>query len=336
MFDVAVIIPTYNRARLIAAALDSVLAQSYPGRIEAAVVDDGSSDDTAAVMQPYLAQYRNEAGKVVIRYTRLEKQGVVTARNTAIAQTTAPLVAFLDSDDYWHADKLRLQIEVLNADAQIGLVHTGFRYVNEAGEMADDGPQRVDNPCHGDRGKCVNVLMDEDLVIFSSVLARRSVIAQAAAAEPHGLPFDPRWTNAQDYDLLLRCARLCAFVYLSAPLTYYRLHGGHGAMGNFKRAFGFHGRVQLDFAKRWGKDVGIDEADAHRRVAAFLYSRAHSHFWQRRLDVCRQLCDLAEELGVSDERFAELYRKASRPAWMYRVKDRVDRLLGRNLEVRNS
>jgi glycosyltransferase involved in cell wall biosynthesis len=323
---IAVITPTHNRAALIGAALDSVLAQTTDRRIEVAIVDDGSTDHTADVLRPYLERHRDPAGKVVMTYTRLEKQGVVAARNAAIAQTSAPFIAFLDSDDYWHPDKLALQLDAMEADGRVALVHTSFRYVNEAGRITDDGPQRLDNPCVGD---CLDVLLREFLVLFSSVMVRRTVVDRAAAAEPHGKPFDARWTNSQDYDLCLRCARFGTLAYIPRPLTLYRIHGGHGAMGNLARAFGFHCRVQLDFVKRYGGEIGIDEAEIKTRVAHFLGGRAESAFWQRQFETAKKLCDLAGELGVHNERFAAVEKKISRPVWIYRVKDRMDRLLGR-------
>jgi glycosyltransferase involved in cell wall biosynthesis len=326
-FDIAVITPTHNRATLICDALDSIIAQSFQGRIEVAVVDDGSTDDTEVVMQPYLKEYGDETGRLVIRYSKLDKQGVVVARNTAIAQTTAPLIALLDSDDYWEADKLQKQIDVLNGDDSIGVVHTSFRYVNEQNEFTDDGPQRLSNPCVGD---CLDIMLDEFLVLFSSVMVRRSIVDKAAAAEQHGHPFDKRWTNSQDYDLMLRCARHCTFGYVAEPLTLYRVHGAHGAMGNLKRAFGFHCRVQMDFVKRYGDQIGIGEAEIKKRVVNFVAGRAESMFWQRDFDKARDLCELARELDVYNDRFAAIEAKASRPAWLYKAKDAVDRVLGRN------
>ena len=327
---IAVITPTYNRAGLIRDALDSVLAQDVGVPIEVAVVDDGSTDNTREVMKPYLERVAEAqavgGSKVVIRDTRLEKQGVVTARNTAIAQTTAPYIALLDSDDYWAPDKLRKQLAILEAQPRVALVHTSFRYVNEQGRITDDGPQRLNNPCVGD---CLDTLLDEFLVLFSSVMVRRSVVDKAAAAEAHGKPFDARWTNSQDYDLCLRCARFGSFAYVAEPLTLYRIHGSHGAMGNLARAFGFHCRVQMDFVKRYGQEIGIDEAEIKRRVAKFLYGRAESAFWQRQLETSRKLVALARELGVGDGRFDALEKKASRPAWLYRVKDALDRFRGK-------
>ncbi|MEX2213434.1 MAG: glycosyltransferase [Phycisphaeraceae bacterium] len=323
---IAVVTPTYNRATLISAALDSVIAQTIDMPVEIAVVDDGSTDNTAAVMQPYLETHGKPGGKIHITYTQLNKQGVVTARNTAIARTTAPYIAFLDSDDYWQPDKLAKQLAILQAQPDVGLVHTSFRYVNEASEITDDGPQRLDNPLTGD---CLDTLLHEFLVLFSSVMVRRSIVDQAAAAEEHGQPFDNRWTNSQDYDLVLRCARLSKLAYIAEPLTMYRMHGSHGAMGNLARAFGFHCRVQIDFVRRYGSAIGIDDAEIKRRVAKFLGGRAESAFWQRQFETSRKLCDLARELGADDGRFAAIRRKASRPVWIYRMKDAVDRLFGR-------
>lgn len=326
--DVTVVIPTYNRATLIAAALDSVLSQSAVKagrRAEIAVVDDGSTDATADVVKPYVERHGD--GPVRMTYTRLQKQGVVTARNTAIAQTTAPLIAFLDSDDVWEPTKLEKQIALFDADPGVVVTHTAFRYIDEQGRFADTGTQRRVNPCVGD---CVKTLLDEDLVIFSSAVARRSVIERIARDEPHGRPFDPRWTNAQDYDLLLRCALHGKYGYVAEPLTLYRLHGAHGAMGNLRKAFGFHCRVQMDFVKRHGAKAGVDDAEAARKAARFLWGRADSAFWKRDLTTCKQLCELAAELGVGDARFEALARKASRPAWLYAIKDRADALLGRS------
>ena len=324
--DVSVIIPTYNRAGLLPKALDSLMAQTTGKTLEALVIDDGSTDDTYKVMRPYLEQYGHPASKVFLRYTKRTKEGVVAARNTGLADTKAPLVAFLDSDDAWDPQKLEQQIAVMESNPDVVVVHTSYRYVDDTGRFQDDGPQRLDNPCVG---SCVDKLLDEDLVIFSSVLMRRSVIEQAAVAEPHGQPFDPRWTNGQDYDLLLRAARLGRFEYIPEPLTLYRVHGGHGAMGDLAKVFGFHCKVQIDFAKRHGQELGITDEDARGRAARFLFGRAESAFWKRQLETASRLCDVAQELGFFDQKFDELKKRASQPSWLYGIKDKWDRLIGK-------
>jgi len=327
--DVAVIVPTHNRGAFLPSALDSIIRQSADCRVEIAVIDDGSTDNTAEVMQTYAKRFADPAGRRVIRYQQQEKQGVVVARNLGLAQTHAPLVAFLDSDDLWGRNKLARQIESMR-DPGITVSHTGFRYIDDTGNFTDEGPQRVNNPCVGD---CAAVLLKEDLVIFSSVLARRSAINAAAAAEEHGQPFAPGLTNAQDYDLLLRLARIGRFVYLPEPLTHYRRHDAHAAMGNLKRAFGFHCKVQRDFAKRWGPSLGIDDAQADVCIGEFLFGRVESAFWRRDFKVVRDLCELAKEQGVADARFDSLSRRAAKPEWVYRVKDRVGRFFGRGSQA---
>jgi glycosyltransferase involved in cell wall biosynthesis len=324
-FDVAVVIPTYNRADYLTQAVESVLAQTGDLRLQIVLVDDGSTDQTPRVIAEFVERYGHPSAKVMVRALHQRNQGQAVARNYAISQTTAPLIAFLDDDDVCEPNRLIRQAQALRDDPSIGLVHTSFRYIDEAGRFTDQGPQRLESKLDGD---CVRTLLDEMWVIFSSVMARRSVIEQIAAMEPHGLPFDPQWVRAQDYDLVLRIASVSRFCYLREPLLRYRLHGGNHAMAaaNLKRTYGFHCRVQMDFARRHGARIGVDEASAKRSAAAFLYGRAEASFWRRELEVARQLCDLADELQLNDPRFADLRRKASRPAWLYAAKDWVDSL----------
>ena len=99
MEAVTVIIPTFNRARLLPRAIRSALAAVESGD-EIIIVDDGSTDDTPAVVAPFLDR---------VRFERIANGGPGAARNHGISLATTPLVAFLDSDDEWFADKLRLQ-----------------------------------------------------------------------------------------------------------------------------------------------------------------------------------------------------------------------------------
>lgn len=323
--DVAVVITTCNRPAFLPEAIASVLAQRFDGRIELTVVDDGSETSSEPVVRPFVER---GDGHVSVGFIYQENQGLAAARNTGVRHTSAPFIAFLDDDDVFEPDKLRLQVNAMRADPEVGLSHTAFRYVDAGGRFIDDGPQRVDNPCVG---RCVDVLLNELMVISSTVLVRRATLLAAAAAEPHGLPYDIRWHRSQDYDMALRVARLSKFAYEPTPQLRYRLHGDNIAMseGNIKRAFGYHCRVQMDFAARYGHEVGVDASEARRRAGAFLYSRAESFFWRRALRTARELCDLAAELGVADGRFAGLRRRAGRPAWLYRLKDGLDRLRGR-------
>jgi glycosyltransferase involved in cell wall biosynthesis len=327
--DVAVVVTAYNRADFLPQTLQSLVHQDFGGWFEVLVVDDASETDIYPAVQPFLERYKHAVGHVNVAYIRHEmNQGLAEARNTGVRHTTAPLIAFVDDDDVCEPAKLRRQVEAFAADPQVGLVHTSFRYIDKDGKFCDEGPQRLNNPCVG---RCVDVLLNELLVVSSTVMVRRDALERIAAAEPHGKPYDPKWVRSQDYDMALRMARLYPFAYVAEPLLRYRLHGGNIAIseGSMKKAYGYHCRVQMDFVARYGHEMGIDDAEARRRAANFLFNRAESHFWQRKFDMARQLCDLADELGVRDGRFASVERRASRPLWVYKVKDKVDQLIGR-------
>lgn len=327
-FDAAVVLTTFNRVTYLTQTIDSVLAQKFDGRIELVIVDDGSTDNTAQVMETFTKRYADAMLPVSVRYLPKKNEGLAIARNHGIANTTAPFIAFLDDDDLADANKVARQVKELASDTAVGLCHTSFRYIDKDGKLIDDGPQRVENPC---RGKCVDALLNELVVVSSTVMVRRETLMKAAKAEPHGLPYDSAWVRSQDYDMALRMSRLSSFAYIQDPLLLYRLHGGNIAMtdGNIKKAYGYHCRVQIDFVRRYGKELGLTHDDAIKRVSNFLYARANSFFWQRRFKIARQMCELAGELQARDARFEEIERKTTRPEWVYRVKDKLDKMVGR-------
>ena len=122
---VSIVIPTYNRSRMIVRSLESVLASVSP-EDEVIVVDDGSTDDTASVLKPYLDR---------IHYVATPNGGVGTARNCGMARATRPLIAFNDSDDEWFADKLPLQRAFMQARPDVVFCFT------DIGLKSDDGTE---------------------------------------------------------------------------------------------------------------------------------------------------------------------------------------------------
>jgi len=316
--DVCVIMPTWNRANYLGFAIDSIGRQTADVRIELIVADDASTDNTWEVIREYTSRW---AHRLTIQHLLLPKGGVCVARNKALASSSAPLVTFLDSDDVWEDTKLACQLPLLSD--RVGLVHSDFRYIDTLGHFSDNGGQRPDNPA---RGKCLTAMLAEDTVVFSTVLVRRKWIDAAAASEPHGLPFDLKWVNGEDYDLLLRIARFTDFGYVSRPLAQYRVHEHQTGMSDLARVFRYHCQVQMAFVDRWGTQLGLDSTAGRDAAQAFLLSRCESLYWQRNLEIVRKLCALATELGFNDPRFQMLKRRASRPRWLLSAKDTWDRI----------
>ena len=117
MVKVSVIIPAYNGDRYLGSAIESVLAQTYRD-YEIIVVDDGSTDNTAQVAQ----QYKND-----VRYLSQTNQGVAASRNFGLAAALGDYIAFLDQDDLFLPYKLASQVELLDRDANLGMVNSGWQ-----------------------------------------------------------------------------------------------------------------------------------------------------------------------------------------------------------------
>jgi glycosyltransferase involved in cell wall biosynthesis len=202
--SVSVIIPTYNCSRFIAEALDSVLAQSVrPSEI--IVVDDGSTDDTAARLAPYRA---------LIRYERQENQGVSAARNNGVGRATGEFVAFLDADDGWHPRKLELQLRALADNPGLALLGTrGFAWPTTAFPEID-----VRSP-----GRVIQVTWPQ--LVVKNALGASSIVVRAEVLRRAG-EFDTRMQGTEDRDLWLRVAELAPVANLELPLLGYRVVPG--------------------------------------------------------------------------------------------------------------
>ncbi len=129
---VSVIIPTYNRADCIAGSIDSVLAQTYQN-YEIIVVDDGSTDNTKQVLQPYVDNRH-------IQYLYQKNAGCAAARNTGIRASCGEWIAFLDSDDRWLPEKLECQVQYLH-ETRLEVCFTNTYF-----DSGDESENAITNP----------------------------------------------------------------------------------------------------------------------------------------------------------------------------------------------
>lgn len=123
---VSVVIPTYNRAYCLPAAVDSVLNQTH-SRTEILVIDDGSTDNSSEIIS---AKY---AGEKRLKYVYQRNRGVCAARNHGIRLAQGDFVAFVDSDDVWKPWKLRMELSGLRAFPDAGMIWTDMEAVNGDG-----------------------------------------------------------------------------------------------------------------------------------------------------------------------------------------------------------
>ena len=199
---VSVILPTYHRAALLPRSIGSVLDQT-DGDLELIVVDDGSEDDTetvvAAIDDPR------------VRYVKLPRnRGLPGARNVGVAEARGAYLAFQDSDDVWHREKLARQRAFLDAHPDAGVAYCDMRRVLADGRtFYHRSPTIV-------RGRLVapeTRYWQSYMLAMQPVLMRRECLVEEL--------FDARMVGLEDLDLHLRVSRRFEYAHLYEPLVDY-------------------------------------------------------------------------------------------------------------------
>lgn len=185
MPKVSVVIPTYNRAKYICEAIDSVLAQTYKDH-EIIVIDDGSTDNTKELLNKY---------ETKIKYIYQENKGISAARNAGIKVAKGEYIAFLDSDDLWLSEKLKVQVKALEENKEIGLVYSSMSRIDSSGKFWGMCPS---TPA-GDN--CYDLLISESHYPTPTILVRKECFEKA------GL-FDETMKGIEDLDW---CYRIIKF-----------------------------------------------------------------------------------------------------------------------------
>lgn len=200
---VSVIIPTFNRAHMLADAIDSVTQQTYQ-TIEIIIVDDGSTDNTAE----FVANYQDPR----IRYISQENTGAAAARNRGINASQGDYIAFLDSDDMYKADCIEKKIALAQTHPETVLIGGGCTYFNDSGSNSlPPTPAR----------KSISYA---DLCVFtafpgatSNIFAKRSAVLKAG-------PFNTLLSASEDRDFLRRLSTLGAIESCNDYTVAIRVH----------------------------------------------------------------------------------------------------------------
>lgn len=202
-WGVSVVVPIYNGVRYLNEAIQSILAQIEAPR-EIILVDDGSTDDSPALIQRIAA-----SAPIPLRYALQANHGTAAARNRGIELAASPLIAFLDQDDLWLPEKLCRQCDLLRRQPAAGYSITQVEFF-----MDGDGPQpawvrtkRFEGPQPGYLPSCL--------------LVRRSTFTQVGV-------FDPALRNGSDTDWFARVRDAGVDVAIAPEvLVRYRVHSGN-------------------------------------------------------------------------------------------------------------
>ncbi len=214
--SVSVVIPAYNREHTVGTAIRSVLWQTCPP-LEVIVVDDGSTDRTAQVVEAM--------GEPLVRLVRQENGGISAARNTGIRAAVGDWVAFQDSDDEWLTTKLERQLASLVASPSppnalyCGMIIAGALDESPAGESGPAPRRHIayhpDPSLRTVSGDLVPTLLRTNPISTQTLMARRETLHEA------GL-FDTAMKSLVDWDIAIRLARLGPIGFVDEPLVIQR------------------------------------------------------------------------------------------------------------------
>jgi glycosyltransferase involved in cell wall biosynthesis len=205
----SLIIPTFNHVRFVGAAIDSALAQTATA-VDVIVVDDGSTDETPAVLARY-------AGRV--RVLRQENRGLSAARNAGLAAARGTFVSFLDADDVMAPTKLATQLELLERSPAIG-----WTYCDVLMETVATGATVRASERFGYAGRAVDGWLFPELIHGNFIPAIAPLVRRTALEAAGG--FDERLTALEDWDMWLRLSLIAEARYTPAVLVTYRIRPG--------------------------------------------------------------------------------------------------------------
>ncbi len=241
--DVSVVIPTFDRASVLARAVDSVVAQTH-SPAEVIVVDDGSTDDTAELVERRFPS---------VRLLRQENRGVSAARNRGIGASRGEWIALLDSDDEWRPRKLERQLSALEGQPDLRICHTDEIWIRHGRRV---NPRQI-HAKHG--GWIFERCLPLCAMSPSSILIHRSIF------EVVGM-FDEELPACEDYDLWLRICSRYPVLYVDEPLVVK--HGGHEDQLS-RQVWGLD-RFRIQALEKVIDSGHLNEADWQASVAMLL------------------------------------------------------------------
>ncbi|MEM7251560.1 MAG: glycosyltransferase [Pseudomonadota bacterium] len=291
---ISVVTPCFNAAATLEESVASVMGQSYP-HIEMILVDDGSTDHTAAIG----ARLHHQDQRV--RLVSQENRGAARARNHGLALASGRYIAFLDADDYWSPDCLAALHDALVRSPDAALAYCGWQNVGCPGGRGDPFV-----PPNYESGKKLEILLAACRWPIHAALTKREAIEAAGR-------FDERLTSCMDYDLWLKIATADRIVRVPKVLAYYRHHDGEQITKNRTKIALNHLRVQHNYLDAHPDvEERLGTAKVRNLVYGELLNRGYESYWARDLVAARAIFR-----EVMRHRFGEIKDwKYMLPSWL--------------------
>ncbi|MEW6038172.1 MAG: glycosyltransferase family A protein [Pseudomonadota bacterium] len=245
---VTILMPVYNGEKYLAAAMESILRQTFRDFI-LLLIDDGSSDSSLAIARSF--------GDPRVKVERNpENMGLVKTLNRGLDLVQTEFVARMDCDDIALPERLEKQIAFLDENPDIGMCGTAYELFHESVRQTIRPPCRHEEIVYG--------LLDDNVFLHSSVIVRMEVLNR------HGLRYNEGYRHAEDYELWARLARHTHIGNLPQVLVRYRSHPENVSNTNKGEQIATRDRVRLEHLESFG----LAPAAAQKTLHIELFSLA--------------------------------------------------------------
>lgn len=270
---VSVIMPAYNAEKYIGQSVESVIGQTFHNW-ELIVIDDGSTDKTAQTIKGYAVKDNR------IKYIAQSNSGQGRARNMGIIHSSGELIAFLDSDDLWIAEKLELQIKVMDETKADLVFSDGFIFTKD--QVNDEAMHFGTLTGRFVGADMLSLLFVQNRLPILSVLTKRDALNKVNLFEENA-----RYQGSEDYDLWLKMAKYGAEFYgMPERLVRYRVHADstsrnqikmlkawRAVLGKYRRDKNLNNKVKKDRYKNLYQELLSIYIEQGHVSEAFRYSK---------------------------------------------------------------
>jgi hypothetical protein len=250
---ITVIMPVYNGEKYLEIAINSILNQTFTN-FELIVIDDGSTDNSAEIIN----SYQDQRIKLIKNNVNL---GMPRSRNKCLQESSGEYVAFLDCDDYAYPSRLAEQLEFMENNPDFGMVGSWVELIDENGDLTG----KVWKYLEPDQ-KIPSTLLFHNYFAHSAVFIRRSALY---AVEINGEFYKQDYPNAPDYDLWVRISRKFPVWNIQKVLIKYRVHSNCASI----KAGDLLERLVCKIVTYQLNDLGIQPTDKelalHRQIGAY-------------------------------------------------------------------
>jgi glycosyltransferase involved in cell wall biosynthesis len=273
--------PCFNSAKFVKQAIDSALNQTFT-KFELLIIDDGSTDNTLTIIK------RISQNDHRIRIFSRPNRGISATRNFGLEQAKGEYISFLDSDDYWHSEKLKLQVATLEEYPNAILCYSRFLVWNnkngfyETPDKIYESKEIMNDIDEVFSGWMYIKLLEDVYTWTGTILVRRHALKNAGG-------FNQDLVIGEDHDLWIRLSRIGHFKKLAAPLALYREN--QDSITNKLHSQNYSAIVFENAVKQFGlknpDGTGISSAHANDLRYKKWFRFAYQHFWGGNAKIAR-------------------------------------------------